>query len=61
MILLHQLLIIKKSSPNFPYFQDFLDFHDLTEDEFWKIADKWRNEKIWHKVNNEWRLRNELK
>jgi N-acetyl sugar amidotransferase len=55
--------IVNKLQYEFPreYFKDFLDFHDLNEDEFWKIIDKWRNKEIWHKVDNEWRLRNELK
>ena len=50
------------SASEFPkiYFQDFLDFHDLSKDKFWQIANKWRNEKIWHKVNNKWKLKNEL-
>ena len=55
--------IVNKLQYEFPeeYFQDFLDFHDLSKDKFWEIANKWRNEKIWHKLNNKWRLRNELK
>ena len=55
--------IVNKLQYDFPkeYFQDFLDFHDISEDEFWEITEKWRNKDIWHKVNNEWRLKNELK
>ncbi len=55
--------IVNKLQYEFPkeYFQDFLDFHDISEDEFWEITEKWRNKEIWHKVNNEWRLKNELK
>lgn len=54
--------IVNRLQYDFPteYFQDFLDFHDLKEDEFWDIAEKWRNKEIFHKVNNEWRLKTEL-
>jgi len=54
--------IVNKLQYEFPseYFHDFLDFHDMAEDEFWEIAEKWRNKEIFHKINNEWRLKKEL-
>ena len=39
------------------YFQDFLDFHYLTQEEFWEIAEKYRNQNIWDKINGRWRLK----
>ena len=30
-------------------FQEFLDYTNLTEDEFWDIAERWRNHNLWTK------------
>lgn len=43
------------------YFKEFLEYHQLAEQEFWKCAEKWRNHNIWHKVGGNWRLKSELK
>ena len=54
---------VNKIQYDFPseYLQDFLDYHDLDENEFWNLAEKWRNKNIWHMVGNKWCLKNELK
>lgn len=51
--------IVKKLQDQFPqeYFQDFLRFHCLTESEFWSVVEKFRNQKIWVKCDNHWKLR----
>ncbi len=35
-------------------FQDFLKFTNLSIEEYSKIEDKWRNEKLWIKKGNKW-------
>ncbi len=47
------IALVKKYDNEFPikYFNEFLDFTGITEDDFWKIANKWRNESIWIKKN----------
>lgn len=42
------------------YLQEFLEYHQLSEHEFWESAEKWRNHDIWHMVNGNCRLKNEL-
>ena len=42
------------------YFKEFLEFGEMTETEFWDVAERWRNPEIWHKVNGQYRLRVEL-
>ncbi len=42
------------------YFKEFLEYHQLTESDFWSCAERFRNLDIWHKINGEWRLKNEL-
>ena len=36
---------------------DFLEFTGYTEQEFWEIAERFRNKDIWEKVDGEWRLK----
>ena len=54
--------IVNELQYKFPkeYFQDWIDFHAITKDEFWRIAEKWRNKNIWTKKSGEWRLKNKL-
>jgi N-acetyl sugar amidotransferase len=42
------------------YLDEFLEFHQITEIEFWECAERYRNTDIWHKVGSRWHLRNEL-
>jgi N-acetyl sugar amidotransferase len=42
------------------YLAEFLEYHQLTEGEFWTNVEKWRNLDIWHRVGGEWRLKYEL-
>ena len=53
------IYLVEKYDSEFPekFFKDFLSYIDTTEDEFWKIVDKFRSPHIWKKKNNEWKLR----
>jgi N-acetyl sugar amidotransferase len=42
------------------YLNDFLRFNSITFDEFWCVVDKFRNRKIWRRVDGEWRLKTSL-
>ena len=62
--------LVKKYDNEFPikYFQDFLEFTGITEEEYWENANKWRNENIWIKKNDpnckkgeEWQKKNIVK
>ena len=33
---------------------EFLEFINIKEDEFWDIAEKWRNSNLWSKKGNDW-------
>jgi N-acetyl sugar amidotransferase len=54
--------LVREKQYDFPheYLPEFLEYHELTEDEFWECAERWRNHDLWHKVNNEWRLKDEI-
>ena len=42
-------------------FQDFLKFTNLSLEEYSKIEDKWRNEKLWIKNGNKWEKKYPIK
>lgn len=51
--------LIQKYDGEFPweYFDYYLDYINITEDEFWEIAKKYVNEDIWKPIgNNKWKL-----
>ena len=55
--------LMKKYEGEFPskYFDEFLEYLDVSEKEFWKIIDSWRSEKLWNKINGEWKLKQPFK
>ena len=42
------------------YLAEFLEYHSLSEVEFWECAERWRNHDLWRRVDGQWRLRHEL-
>ena len=52
------IALIKKYDGEFPglYFKEFLEYLEITEEGFWKVMNRFRNPKIWKRVNNTWRL-----
>ena len=54
--------LVRRYDGEFPHkhFSVFLDYLDLTEDEFWQIVDRFRQPHIWQKVNGEWELRHHV-
>ena len=49
--------LAQKYDHEFPkkYLKTFLKYVDITEERFWEIVDKYRSEKIWHKINGKWK------
>ena len=54
--------LVKKYDHEFPqkYFKEFLEYTDCNEDEFYKIIDKFRSPHLWEKINNEWKLKQQV-
>tara|TARA_X000000950_G_scaffold252977_1_gene315552 strand:- start:656 stop:1873 length:1218 start_codon:yes stop_codon:yes gene_type:complete len=54
--------LVKKYDQEFPnkYFNEILDYMDISYDEFWEIIDKNRPEHLWKKENNQWVLKNQV-
>ena len=51
--------LVKKYDTEFPtkYFQDFLEYIDISEKDFNEIIEKFRNKLLWKKINNKWFLK----
>lgn len=54
--------LVKKYELEFPkkYFKDFLEYIDISEEQFWTTVDSFRPQHLWAKQNNEWFLRNTI-
>jgi N-acetyl sugar amidotransferase len=54
--------LVREKQYEFPieYLREFCEYHDITEEQYFKCQESWRNLDIWHKVNGTWRLKNEL-
>ncbi len=50
---------VKKHDGIFPkeYLQDYLEYFDMSEEEFWKTIDSFRSPDIWERVKGEWKLK----
>ena len=51
--------LVKRYDGEFPkrWFKEFLNYTEITEEEFWRIVDKFRSSKIWKKEDGIWKLR----
>ncbi|CRY91241.1 N-acetyl sugar amidotransferase family protein [Synechococcus sp. WH 8103] len=51
--------LVKKYDQEFPlkYFEDFLEYVDISEQDFWNIVDKFRSPRLWRKSDDGWVLR----
>jgi N-acetyl sugar amidotransferase len=54
--------LIHKYDGEFPkkYFREFLDYLQITEDQFWEAIDRNRSPHLWEKQGNSWRLRHQV-
>jgi len=53
------IALIKKYDGEFPnkYFQDFLQYCDISEEFFWDVVESWRSDHIWKLENDSWILK----
>ena len=54
--------LVKKYDLEFPdlYFNDTLEYMNITSDQFWETVDKNRPEHIWEKKDNLWKLKKQV-
>ncbi len=53
------IALVKKFDHEFPkkYFKEFLDYIQISENEFWKKIDEFRSPHLWKRKNGEWVLK----
>ena len=51
--------LVKRFDGEFPdkYFDEIMDYINLSNDEFFELCNKFRSPHIWNKINNDWFLR----
>ncbi len=51
--------LVKKYDHEFPskYFDNFLEYCQITSEEFYKIIDSWRSDHLWELVDGDWKLK----
>ena len=53
--------LVRRYDREFPqkYFKEFLEYIDISKDEFWEIVNAYRviSPHLWDKVDGQWRLR----
>ena len=51
--------LVRKFDQEFPakYFGEFLEYVDLSEEQFWEIVDRFRSPHLWEKVGGVWQLK----
>ncbi|MDY0873649.1 N-acetyl sugar amidotransferase [Dongia rigui] len=56
------IALIKRYDGEFPkkHFKEFLDYCQMSEDQFWEIVESWRSEHVWKKVGNDWELKSPI-
>ncbi len=52
--------LVKSYDTEFPdrYFQDFLKYIDISENDFWEAIEKFRSSHLWTKIDGNWQLKN---
>ena len=56
------ILLVKKYDGEFPkkYFDEVLDYLDLSENQFWNTINKFRSKHLWIKKKSEWQLKSKI-
>lgn len=56
------IALVKKYDGEFPrkYLQKFLEYVQISEDEFFEVIDSWRSEHLWANKNGVWKLKHTI-
>jgi len=54
--------LVKRYDGEFPgkRFGEFLEYLDISEENFWNIVDSFRPPHLWKKVNGQWKLKHQV-
>jgi hypothetical protein len=56
------IALVKKYDGEFPrkYLQKFLEYVQISEDEFFEVIDSWRSQHLWETENGVWKLKHTI-
>lgn len=56
------IALIKRYDGEFPakHYQTFLEYCDITDEQFWEVINSWRADHLWTKTNGEWQLNTDV-
>jgi len=56
------IALIKRYDGEFPakHYQTFLEYCDITDEQFWEVINSWRADHLWTKKNDEWQLNTDV-
>ncbi len=54
--------LVRRYDGEFPqkYFQEFLEYIDISAEDFWKVVDSFRQPHLWEKINGAWKLKHQV-
>ena len=54
--------LVQRFDGEFPkkYFNEFLEYCNITKDEFYKVCEKWRAEHLWEQKDEIWKLKTQI-
>lgn len=54
--------LVRRYDTEFPgkHYRDFLEYCQISEEYFWDVCERWRNENLWEKSSNDWKLRQQV-
>ncbi|MBX3658723.1 MAG: N-acetyl sugar amidotransferase [Ramlibacter sp.] len=56
------IALVRRYDGEFPqrYFRDFLDYCEISEEDFYAVIDSWRSDHLWKREDGHWRLRHPI-
>tara|TARA_R110001592_G_scaffold79795_2_gene238370 strand:- start:16361 stop:17521 length:1161 start_codon:yes stop_codon:yes gene_type:complete len=56
------IALIKRYDGEFPakHYQTFLEYCNITDEQFWEVIDSWRADHLWTKNDGEWKLNTDV-
>ncbi len=54
--------LVRRYDGEFPkkYYQEFLEYLEITDEQFWQTVDRFRQPHLWEKVSGEWKLKHQV-
>ncbi len=56
------MALVRRYDGEFPskYYDEFLDYLGITDEQFWRVVDSYRPPHLWERVDGQWKLRHQV-